>query len=180
VNEQLSEFLNAALRERNWSQRELGRQADVSGALVSEVINGNVPASTRFCVSVARALGESPERLLRLAGYLPDLPDTSSHDEERAIHIFRQIPDAYRDLTLRVLATFADSPDVELPEMRPGELVVLRRWSGSSLMRAAEMLEGLSPEQIDRLIDLLAALKDNHNAEEKERKGVPAQLLDTG
>lgn len=177
MNEKLSEFLTRALEKRHWSMRELGRRADVSGALVSEVINGNVPASTKFCVLVAQALGESPVKLLRLAGYMPDMPEPTD-GEDKALRIFRQIPEGYRDLALRVLANFIEAPDTVLPEMQPGELVVLRRWSGSSLMRAAEMLEGLSPEQIDRLIDLLGALKGNHSIE--ERKGVPERLLDTG
>lgn len=70
----LSEWLNAELRARGWSMRELGRQISFSPSLVSEVINERVPASADFCIAVARVFNEPPEKILRLGGHLPPRP----------------------------------------------------------------------------------------------------------
>lgn len=64
------EWLNKELTERGWSQRELGRQAGISGAIVSEVINGR-PPGWGFCAAIARPLEKTPLEVFQLAGLLP-------------------------------------------------------------------------------------------------------------
>ena len=102
VNESLSEFLSTELEARRWSMRELGRRADVSGSLVSEVISGNVPASANFCVAVARALDVSPEHLLRLSGILPGQAPPV-REEEEAIKLLRALSPQARQSALAML-----------------------------------------------------------------------------
>lgn len=45
------------------------------------MLAGNVPPSADFCIKAAQALGESPIKLLRLAGILPPAPDDATLQE---------------------------------------------------------------------------------------------------
>jgi len=67
-------WLNREMEARGWSQSELARRASVSRPTVSNVLMCKQTPSFEFCASVATALGEPPERLLRLAGLLPGPP----------------------------------------------------------------------------------------------------------
>jgi len=59
---------------RNWSQRRLASEAGLSHTQVSNVINGSRAVTFDFCAAVAKAFGEPPEKVLRIAGLLPPLP----------------------------------------------------------------------------------------------------------
>jgi transcriptional regulator with XRE-family HTH domain len=95
----LSDWLVSELNDRGWSQRELGRRADVSQTQISNVINKSANPGADFCVSIARALGNPPENLLRMAGILPPLPPSVS-DEDRALQLFRQLEPTARQFIL--------------------------------------------------------------------------------
>lgn len=85
---------------------ELGRRAGVSHALISDVLNEKAAPSANFCLSVASALDERPETLLRLAGHLPPLPP-SADGEEEVLYLYRQLTAQQQDtirLALRGLA----------------------------------------------------------------------------
>ena len=71
----LSDYLNTELRRRQWSMRELARRAGVSASQVSDVVGERTKPGADFCIAVAKALGDPPDYLLRLAGILPSLPD---------------------------------------------------------------------------------------------------------
>ena len=81
--EKLIEFLKAELSSRGWSHRELARRAGVSPTSVSGTINSHRPAGSDFCKKIATALDVPPERVLRIAGLLPAVPDENS--DTRAI-----------------------------------------------------------------------------------------------
>ena len=69
-----TEFLNwlsNELKQRSWSYRELARRAGLSQSLMSRTLTGKRDVDLDFCVSVANALEEPPEKLFRLAGILP-------------------------------------------------------------------------------------------------------------
>jgi transcriptional regulator with XRE-family HTH domain len=70
----LTTWLTQELQQRGWSHRELARRIKVSQPSISRVLAGERNATADFCVKVAQALGESPEKLLRLAEILPPLP----------------------------------------------------------------------------------------------------------
>lgn len=67
-------WLNNELNERKWTNAELSRQADIAPSYISMVISGQQKPGFEFCVKVADAFDEPPERILRLAGLLPPLP----------------------------------------------------------------------------------------------------------
>lgn len=94
----LRAWLSEELKQRKWSQGELARQAGISRSFVSRVLSGDASPSNNFCYKVAHALGEAPEKVLRLAGILP----LASEDEQTAQEIAEIIrnlgPDRQRQL----------------------------------------------------------------------------------
>lgn len=90
VDNKLSTWLVNQLNDRNWSHRELGRRAGVSGAAVSRVISGEQNPGADFCAKIAKALGESPDKIFRLAGLL--LPESNpAQGEDDLLAVFRQL-----------------------------------------------------------------------------------------
>lgn len=67
-------WINSELSKRAWSNNELARRSGMSSAGMSLVMTGRNAVTWEFCANVARALGEPPEKLFRLAGLLPQLP----------------------------------------------------------------------------------------------------------
>jgi transcriptional regulator with XRE-family HTH domain len=98
----LSDFLNDEIEERGWSKRELARRSGISSAQVTDVMNERAQAGAEFCVSVARALGEDPEDMLRLAGILPPLPP-AVREEGEALRLFRSFDPQAREVILVTL-----------------------------------------------------------------------------
>ena len=72
-------WLTDELKRLGWSYRELARQANISNALVSRTLSGDMSPSADFCIKVAQALDASPEYLLRLAEILP--PETTISED---------------------------------------------------------------------------------------------------
>jgi transcriptional regulator with XRE-family HTH domain len=81
MSDELRAFVSEEIKKRGWSQRKLARQSDTSHPLISQVLSGDVPPSADFCIKVAQALGEPPEKLLRLAGILPPTSDDPTLEE---------------------------------------------------------------------------------------------------
>ncbi len=65
------QWLANELVQRNWSHNEFARRAGISQAQISSVLKAQRSVTCAFCIQVAGALNEPPERLLRLAGILP-------------------------------------------------------------------------------------------------------------
>lgn len=92
MSDELVAWLSEEIKRRKWSHNELARQAKISQAAVSNILSGNRKAGADFCIKVAQALGESPEKVLRLAGILPT--STSEGDPT-----FTELTDLARTLT---------------------------------------------------------------------------------
>lgn len=75
MSEELRAWLSEELERRHWSHRELARRVGLSQGLVSQTLAGDRSPSNNFCLKVAQALGEAPEKLFRLAGILPPSED---------------------------------------------------------------------------------------------------------
>jgi transcriptional regulator with XRE-family HTH domain len=74
MSDKFRAWLSEELNQRGWSHNELARKAKVSQAAVSSILSGNRNAGAEFCIKIARALEQTPEKLLRLAEILPPLP----------------------------------------------------------------------------------------------------------
>lgn len=74
MSDVLRAWISQEIERRDWSHRALARQSGLSNSLVSKTLSGKLPPSADFCIKVAQALGEAPEKVLRLAGILPTSP----------------------------------------------------------------------------------------------------------
>jgi transcriptional regulator with XRE-family HTH domain len=92
----LVEWLQGQLQARQWSNNELARQAGLSSSGVSQVMTGVKKPGLKFCFGVAEALNEPPEKVLRLAGFLPKVPARDEEIEEIAYHYSRMAPAAQK------------------------------------------------------------------------------------
>lgn len=101
MSDELRAWLSSELEKRGWSYRELARRADISNALVSRTLSGDMKASPDFCIKVAIALGEPPEKLMRLAGILSGSEDDPTLRE--AIDLLRNLPPSQYKEALRFL-----------------------------------------------------------------------------
>ena len=75
MSDKLRAWLSEELEQRGWTHSELGRRAGVSQAAISNILSGNREAGADFCVKIAQALNEAPEKVLRLAEILPPASD---------------------------------------------------------------------------------------------------------
>lgn len=106
MSERLRYWLDANLKKRRWSQRKLSRQSGVSQPLISQVLQGDVVPSADFCIKVAQALEEPPEKLLRLAGLISSVETESGEDPPELAEITdlaRLLSPSKRDEVLRYL-----------------------------------------------------------------------------
>jgi transcriptional regulator with XRE-family HTH domain len=74
MNTKLVKWLTKQVEERGWTYNELGRRAGLSSGHISLVTTERQKPGYEFCVKIAQALQQPPEKVLRLAGLLPDLP----------------------------------------------------------------------------------------------------------
>lgn len=112
MSDGLTTWLNQELEQRGWSQAELARRADVSRPLVTRTLSGDMPASADFCIKVAQALGEAPEKILRLAGILPASADDDPTLAELQ-DIVKNLPPSQRKEALRYLRYLYQSGKAE-------------------------------------------------------------------
>ena len=82
MSRELAEWLNRELNERGWSQGELARRANISGGTLSMVMNQQRGAGPDLCSAIAAALRVPPEKIFRLAGLLPHVPEDRQMEQE--------------------------------------------------------------------------------------------------
>lgn len=100
------DWLMAETRARGWTDAELARRAELSPATISLVFSRQKGVGLDFCIGVARALGEQPERVLRRAGLLPPLP-AAVEEESEVLQIYRTLPATQRRTILAMLRALA-------------------------------------------------------------------------
>lgn len=69
--ETFGDWLTTQLDEKGWSQAELARRAHISQPTLSRIISGLRQVGPDAAAAIARALGQPPEKVFRLAGLLP-------------------------------------------------------------------------------------------------------------
>jgi transcriptional regulator with XRE-family HTH domain len=93
-----SEWLQAEMDKRGWSQSDLARYADLNRAVINKLLNGKSHPQPPTLESISRALKVPIEVTYRAAGLLPTNPDTDDTIEE-AIHVLKSIQSAQRKAT---------------------------------------------------------------------------------
>jgi transcriptional regulator with XRE-family HTH domain len=160
----LSDYLNTEIEDRGWSKRELARRADVSSTQVTDVMNDRTNAGADFCVAVARALGEPPEDILRLAGILPPLPP-AVQEEREIVRLVRSIGDQTRQTVMTMLRALAgvrqpvDASTVEPREPYQAENPQPRTLSEHLAWHIARDAQYLSEEEQGKLFDLMERIR---------------------
>lgn len=143
-------WINGQLREREWSMRQLAKKAGLSQTQVSNVLAGKRTVTRDFCVVIARAFGEPPEKILRLANLLPPAP-VPAQGEDDLLAVFRQLSKQQRQYVLDSLRGLTSQPKppnaAQAIEPEPAEIVIPDRD------------EGTVPEP-EEMIDLLKMLDE--------------------
>lgn len=93
MSDQFRQWLTSEMEKRHYSQGMLAKTIGMSQSFVSRVLSGEKQPGVDFCVKVAQALEEPPEKVLRLAGMLP--PSATSDDDT-----LRELMELARGLSL--------------------------------------------------------------------------------
>lgn len=156
----LSDFLNTQLEQRGWSKRELGRRAGISSTQVADVISGRSNPGADFCISIARALGEPPEHILRLAGILPPLPPSVAGERETLTY-FRHLDERLRPAILATLRNLSHGSAIA-ERREPYDVDQPRTITEHIARILARDLETLTADDQRQVFDLINQLKAQH------------------
>ncbi len=69
-----SEWLQAEINKRGWSQSDLARSADLNRAVINKLLNGKSHPQPATLIAISRALRIPIEITYRAAGLLPVNP----------------------------------------------------------------------------------------------------------
>lgn len=92
-------WLSNEAERRGWTLNELARRSGLSSAGISMLSTGQRNPGFDACVAIARALGHPPEKVLRVAGLLPDT-DPDSEPIKEILEILNQLLPGRRDQVL--------------------------------------------------------------------------------
>jgi transcriptional regulator with XRE-family HTH domain len=93
-----SEWLQAEMDKRGWSQSDLARYADLNRAVINKLLNGKSHPQPPTLEAISRALKIPIEITYRAAGLLPTNPENDDAIEE-AIHVLKRIQSSQRKAT---------------------------------------------------------------------------------
>jgi transcriptional regulator with XRE-family HTH domain len=101
-NAYFSEWLQAEMDKRDWSQSDCARAADLNRAVINKLLNGKCKPQPSTLVAIARAFKIPVETAYRAAGLLPPSHD---HDDtiEQLMYIFNSIQSPQRRSTAIML-----------------------------------------------------------------------------
>jgi transcriptional regulator with XRE-family HTH domain len=77
-----SEWLQAEMDKRGWSQSDMARAAELNRAVINKLVSGKSHAQPTTLEAISRALKIPLETLYRMAGLLPPTPDIDDATEE--------------------------------------------------------------------------------------------------
>ena len=111
MDNKLFSWVNSEAEKREWNYSEVARRAGISHSSLSLVLSGQRNITFDFCAAVAKAFGERPEKVFRIAGLLPPssgaMEDLSA-DEAELVEIYRALQPAVREYALRMLRGLPD------------------------------------------------------------------------
>ncbi|MFN3077424.1 MAG: transcriptional regulator [Alphaproteobacteria bacterium] len=137
------EWLEGELTNRGWDKAELARRAHTSQAQIGRIINGSRQVGPDVALSIARALGESPEAVFREAGFLPRLPAAVAEEQEM-VRIVREQPPPIRRTILSMLRGLAGRRPLPIDEGIAEMISIYERTDPvyqPELVRAVRMAE---------------------------------------
>ena len=93
-----SEWLQAEMDKRGWSQSDLARSAELNRAVINKLLNGKSHPQPTTLEAISRALRIPIEITYRAAGLLPNNTDNDETIEE-AIYVLKNIQSTQRKAT---------------------------------------------------------------------------------
>lgn len=87
----LSDWIFDELNQRGWTPAELAKRAGVNTGTLSRVLTGDRNAGPDLCRAIAKALGEPPEKVFRIAGLLPALATTEDTALQELMELARNM-----------------------------------------------------------------------------------------
>src|SRR5262245_30019873 len=96
------DWLLIEMGKRSWSQSDLARSAELNRAVINKLLNGQCTPRPETLEAIAQAFNIPTERIFRVAGLLPDIPEQESYIEEVMFHL-RQLRNPRRKATALIL-----------------------------------------------------------------------------
>ncbi|MCQ3980231.1 MAG: hypothetical protein DPW09_43000 [Anaerolineae bacterium] len=93
VKKDFVSWLNSEMNKRGWSNSELHRRSGMATSTISMILGGQNKPGWDFCLAIANALGEPPEKVFRLANLLPPL--SAGEDEQ----VIKEVIDILKNMT---------------------------------------------------------------------------------
>ena len=146
----LNQWIIDKLNELGWSQRELSRRSGVSPTTISDVINGQKPATFDFCKAVAQPLRADPVDVFRLAGLLPPAP--------AAVQVINNVRTGYAGGSEAVAAVSAKIKSF-VDQMDAHQLYAWLMF-GDFLLNSPAASPAAEPERLPADDDLLVKIED--------------------
>lgn len=88
-----AEWLLQELEYREWTQADLSRKSGVSTGQITRVVNGQRGLGKDSLTAIAKALEYPPEKVYRIAGFLPPAIDLNE-EIETILHEVSKLPKA--------------------------------------------------------------------------------------
>lgn len=101
---EFGDWLIGELRERDWTQAKLAREAGVSAASISDVISGRRQVGKDLATAIAEALDIPVDQVFRAAGILPKEPAVNEQIEEIMHHV-QELDEGERDAVRAFIET---------------------------------------------------------------------------
>ena len=101
-NLRFSEWLQAEIDRRGWSQSDCARSANLNRAVINKLLNGKSKPQPTTLTAIARAFKIPVETAFRAAGLLPPSEDGDDTIIE-LIYVFKSIRSPYRKATALML-----------------------------------------------------------------------------
>lgn len=112
--EELIAWLEEQLRQREWQASDLARRAGVGNSTIQRIMAGTRRAGKTVCSKIAVALGEPPEKVFRLAGLLPSIPEQETVEQD-FLNEFRALSPQQREYLIDSMRGLKRKPREESP-----------------------------------------------------------------
>ena len=101
------DWVRDGMRERNWSQVDLARHAEMTRQSISALITGKNKPGMKICTGIARAFNLPPEEVHRKAGLLPPQKQNNERTVELK-YIFNQLDNHHQELVLNMVRSIRE------------------------------------------------------------------------
>jgi len=109
MDSKLGKLVDAEMKRRNLSSREVAKVVGVSHPLIGNIINGEQP-SFETCIKLVPFLHIPDVEILRMAGLIKPVSKITS-EKERLLYLFEQLPPSEKEeliLNLQFKLTFLE------------------------------------------------------------------------